>query len=62
MSRILFVLAALAFLVVAAASVLQGNGSVALGAAGIMVVCFVFAVVADRKGEGLPDAPPPSSP
>ena len=48
MSRILFVLAALAFLVVAAASVLQGNGSVALGAAGIMV----------RS----PPSPPPSSP
>jgi hypothetical protein len=61
MSRILFVLAALAFLVVAAASVLQGNGSVALGVpdhGGLLRV----AVVADRKGEGLPDTPPPSSP
>ena len=40
----------------------RGDGHLALGAIVAMVIMFTFAVVADRKGEGLPSTPPPSSP
>jgi hypothetical protein len=62
MIRILFLLAALAFLVVAVMSLVQGDGTDALRAAGIVLVCSVFSIVADRWGEGMSDTPPPSRP
>lgn len=62
MSRILFVLAALGSLVLSGMLLLRGEWHLALAAAGIMVVFFVFAVVADRSGEGMPEVPRASSP
>lgn len=62
MARILFTLAAFGFLAGAVMFLVRGDRHLALGAAGAMVVMFIFAVVADRRGEGLPSTPPPSSP
>lgn len=62
MSRFLYTLAALVFLVVAVISAFQGRGDIALGASIVMLVMFVLAVLADRSGEGMPNTPPPSSP
>ncbi len=62
MSRFLFTLAAFGFLAGAVLFLVRGEGHLALGALGAMAIMFVFAVVADRKGEGMPSTPPPSSP
>lgn len=62
MSRVLFTFAAFGFLGGAVLFLLRGDGHLALAAIGAMVVMFVFAVIADRKGEGMPTTPPPSSP
>lgn len=62
MIRVLFTLAALGFLVGAVLSAAGGNVTIALGCAGMMALMFLFAVVADRSGEGLPDPPAQSSP
>lgn len=62
MSRFLYTLAALVFLVTAALSLLQGRPEIALAAAVVMLVMFVLAVLADRSGEGMPVTPPTSSP
>ena len=62
MIRILFLLAALAFLVVAVMALVQGDEALALRAAAIVLVCSVCAVIADRRVGGMPDTPPPSRP
>lgn len=62
MSRFLYTLAALVFLVTAALSLLQGRPEIALAASVVMLVMFVLAVLADRSGEGMPVTPPTSSP
>lgn len=62
MIRILFFLAAVAFLVVAVMALVQGDEAVALRAAGIVLVCAVCAMVADRRVGGMPDTPPASRP
>lgn len=62
MSRILYTLGALGFLAVAVLTAVDGRWHLALASAGIMLVLFVLAVVADRSGEGMPNTPPPSRP
>jgi FtsH-binding integral membrane protein len=62
MSRFLYTLAALVFLVVAVLSLFQGRPEISLAASVVMLVMFVLAVLADRSGEGMPSTPPTSSP
>jgi hypothetical protein len=62
MSRFLFTPSALGFLGGAVLFLVRGDGHLALASIGAMVVMFVFAVIADRKGEGMPTTPPPSAP
>ena len=62
MSRFLYTIAALVFLVAAVLSLFQGRGEIALAASLVMLVMFVLAVLADRSGEGMPVTPPTSSP
>jgi hypothetical protein len=62
MSRILYTLGALGFLAVAVLTAADGKWHLTLASAGIMLVLFVLAVIADRSGEGMPNTPPPSRP
>ena len=62
MSRFMYTVAPLVFLVAAVLSLFQGRPEIALAASVVMLVMFVLAVLADRSGEGMPVTPPTSSP